>query len=249
MAGKSRLVAEITREFKAAADPKYRESVQRFFKEPVDLHGVRTPVFREIAQATYARVRELPKSKVFALAEEFLKDGRMEEVGIAFNWAWRLRRQFEPSDFRIFERWLKKYVNNWGACDSFCCRALGEFMLLYPQFLPKVKAWTGSKNRWVRRASAVALILAVRKEKYLEEAFETADRLLQDDDDMVQKGYGWLLKEISNRRPKATFDFVMKRKATMPRTALRYAIEKLPPAWKKRAMARQQTRLSFLPVG
>ena len=81
------------------------------------------------------------------------------------------------------------------------------------------------------------MILPARQEKYLDVAYQTADILLLDEDDMVQKGYGWMLKEISNRRPREVFDFVMKRKDVMPRTALRYAIEKLPPAWKKRAMA------------
>jgi 3-methyladenine DNA glycosylase AlkD len=55
---------------------------------------------------------------------------------------------------------------------------------------------------------------------------------------MVQKGYGWLLKEASKKHQEEVFDFVMRRKAEMPRTALRYAIEKMPIDLKKRAMAR-----------
>jgi 3-methyladenine DNA glycosylase AlkD len=53
---------------------------------------------------------------------------------------------------------------------------------------------------------------------------------------MVQKGYGWMLKEAANISPKEVYDFVMKRKQIMPRRSLRYAIEKMPPAWKKKAM-------------
>ncbi|MEO0086072.1 MAG: DNA alkylation repair protein, partial [candidate division WOR-3 bacterium] len=71
-----------------------------------------------------------------------------------------------------------------------------------------------------------------------EQAYRMADILLRDEDDMVQKGYGWLLKEMANLRPREVFEFVLKRKDRMPRTALRYAIEKMPPAWKKQAMAR-----------
>jgi 3-methyladenine DNA glycosylase AlkD len=78
----------------------------------------------------------------------------------------------------------------------------------------------------------------VKQEKYLSDAYKTADILLEDEDDMVQKGYGWMLKEAANKRPQEVFDYVMEHKAKMPRTALRYAIEKLPPAWRKRAMAR-----------
>jgi len=90
----------------------------------------------------------------------------------------------------------------------------------------------------MRRAAAVVLIYAVRRDALHKEAFEIADLLLIDRDDMVQKGYGWLLKEVSNRDPQPVFEYVMSRKRSMPRTALRYAIEKLDPDLRQRAMAR-----------
>ena len=70
------------------------------------------------------------------------------------------------------------------------------------------------------------------------DVFETANRLLKDKDDLVQKGYGWLLKEASNKYQQQVFDFVMERKNWMPRTALRYAIEKMPKPFREQAMAK-----------
>ena len=131
-----------------------------------------------------------------------------------------------------------EHVSNWGSCDSLSTGVLGNFLVDHAASLPRARAWAGSKNRWLRRAAAVALIPAVKQEKYLPEAYATADALLLDEDDMVQKGYGWMLKEAANKRPQEVLDFVMTRKDRMPRTALRYAIEKMPPAWKKRAMAK-----------
>jgi 3-methyladenine DNA glycosylase AlkD len=229
---------------------------------------VRTPDARRISQEYFKRVKHLSKREVLEICEQLHSGlghdattralghdpnsraelghvprrscpaPKYEEHGIAFSWAGKLSAQFEPSDFRMLERWLKLYVSNWAACDTLCGGPLGEFLLRFPQFLPRTQKWARSKNRWLRRASAVALILAVKQEKYLSDAYKTADILLEDEDDMVQKGYGWMLKEIANKRPKEVFDFVMERKAEMPRMALRYAIEKLPPAWRKRAMAR-----------
>ncbi|MBM3331586.1 DNA alkylation repair protein [candidate division WOR-3 bacterium] len=232
------LVAEIRREFEKAADAKYRESIQRFFKEPIDFYGVRTPEVRRIHREYFDRVKHLPKSEILEICELLHKGTKYEEHGIAFSWAGRLVKKLEPSDFAVLERWLKLYVSNWAACDTFCGGAVGEFLLRFQQFLPCVRAWASSKNRWLRRASAVALILAAKQERYLHEAYATADILLLDEDDMVQKGYGWLLKEIANKRPQEVFDFVLERRDRMPRTALRYAIEKMPAAWKKRAMAK-----------
>jgi 3-methyladenine DNA glycosylase AlkD len=238
VAKQSEIVAAVKREFEAAADPKYRESIQRFFKEEIEVYGVRTADARRISQEYFRKVKHLPKREVFEICELLHQGTKYEEHGIAFSWAGKLSGKFEPADFRILETWLKKYVSNWAACDTFCGGAVGEFLLRFPQFLPQVRGWARSKNRWLRRASAVTLIPAVKQEKHLGQAFATADDLLEDEDDMVQKGYGWMLKEIANKRPQEVLDFVMKRKAKMPRTALRYAIEKMPAAWKKRAMAR-----------
>jgi 3-methyladenine DNA glycosylase AlkD len=98
-------------------------------------------------------------------------------------------------------------------------------------------AWTESDNRWLRRAAAVVLLYSIRRDENVDTAFRVVDRLLRDEDDMVQKGYGWLLKEIGKRvDAQRVFDYIMAHKAEMPRTALRYAIEKLPPEMRERAM-------------
>lgn len=71
---------------------------------------------------------------------------------------------------------------------------------------------------------------------FLSDVFEIADALLLDQDDMVQKGYGRMLKVASHTHQREVFEYVMKHKAVMPRTALRYAIEKMPKELKNQAM-------------
>jgi 3-methyladenine DNA glycosylase AlkD len=128
-------------------------------------------------------------------------------------------------------------VDNWGACDHFC-GITGELLIQYPDLVPKIRKWTKSKNRWFRRAAAVSLIDPVTEGILLDEVFKTADILLTDDDDMVQKGYGWMLKEAGDHFSDEVFEYIMKNKREMPRTALRYAIEKYPAARRKEAMKR-----------
>ena len=86
------------------------------------------------------------------------------------------------------------------------------------------------------KSAAVSLIVPARKGKFLKEIFRTADMLFTDKDDMVQKGYGWMLKSASQAHQKQVFDYVFSKKATMPKTALRYAIEKMPEELKAMAM-------------
>jgi len=100
------------------------------------------------------------------------------------------------------------------------------------------KCWTKSPNRWMRRAAAVSLIIPAKHGKFLKESLEIADILLTDSDDMVQKGYGWLLKEASRKHRTEVYDFVIRNKRSMPRTALRYAIELLPQEMKTMAMSK-----------
>ncbi|MFW5770056.1 MAG: DNA alkylation repair protein, partial [Spirochaetota bacterium] len=109
---------------------------------------------------------------------------------------------------------------------------------MYPVYLEKLKGWTGSKNRWAKRASAVSLIVPAKRGMFLEDVFQIADALLKDDDDLVQKGYGWMLKVASHQHQQEVFEYVMKHRAVMPRTALRYAIEKMPKDLRARAMAK-----------
>ncbi len=162
----------------------------------------------------------------------------MEESFIACNWSYNVKKQYEPSDFEVFGEWVNQYVTNWAACDTLCNHSVGTLVEMYPALLSGLKKWAKSKNRWVKRASAVSLIVPARKGLFLDDIFEIADILHSDPDDMVQKGYGWMLKAASQAHQKEVFDYVMRKKTTMPRTSLRYAIEKMPPELKARAMAK-----------
>ena len=103
-----------------------------------------------------------------------------------------------------------------------------SFIEMYPENITRLKEFAKSDNRWMRRASAVSLIIPARKGKFLNDILEIADLLLLDKDDLVQKGYGWMLKAASEANQQEIFEYVIKNKDIMSRTSLRYAIEKMP---------------------
>jgi len=131
---------------------------------------------------------------------------------------------------------VNNYVSNWASCDTLCNHTIGTFIEMYPSYLKELKRWAHSDNHWVKRASAVTLIIPAKRGLFADDIIEIADILLHDSDDMVQKGYGWMLKATSKPYPDRVFEYVNSHKAIMPRTALRYAIEKLPEEMKKIAM-------------
>jgi 3-methyladenine DNA glycosylase AlkD len=148
----------------------------------------------------------------------------------------RLKDRFLHEDFAVFARWIEAYISNWATCDSFCNHSVGDFIEKYPEFIEGLKNWAQSENRWVRRAAAVSLIVPAKHGKFLNNVIEISDLLLTDNDDMVQKGYGWLLKEASRNHEAVIFNYVMNNRQVMPRTALRYAIELMPKELKAEAM-------------
>ncbi len=232
----STIIENLRSELISVSDEKTRLSGERFFKEEIRLYGVKSAVVKNICKAHFTRIPDKSKQNIFALCEELWGSGILEECGIACEWSYMVRKEFEPSDFKIFEKWVGNYVNNWAACDSLCNHTVGALVEMYPSCLDGLKKWAQSPNRWMKRASAVSLIIPARRGKFLEDIFEISNILLYDGDDMVQKGYGWMLKAASQAYPDQVFNYVFEKKATMPRTSLRYAIEKLPSEMKKRAM-------------
>ena len=220
------------------ADEKTKAGSKRYFKEQIDTYGVKSAVVGQISKEIYSQITDFSKDEIFELCEELWKSGMLEESFIACNWSYAVRKQYVEADFSTFERWVKNYVSNWASCDTFCNHTIGAFLQLYPQFVQKMKEWTHSPNRWVKRASAVSFILPARKGLFKEDIFDIANNLLLDTDDMVQKGYGWMLKSLADSYEDEVFQYVLSKRAVMPRTALRYAIEKMPPDKKQEAMKR-----------
>ena len=225
---KERLIEEV--------EEGYKEGVQNYFNNDIKNYGVRTPIVRRLGRELFKEIREEPKDEIFELCEELLDTDISENRTIAFQWAFRIKKRYEKKDFDRFERWLENYVHNWGACDDLCTHAFGELLYQYPEFISRVKEWTQSDNMWKRRAAAVIMIYSIRREDRLDDIFEIADLLFYDEEDLVQKGYGWMLKVTADNHRKEVFEYVMENKHDMPRTSLRYAIEKMPKDMKKEAM-------------
>jgi len=231
-------IQKVRKALKENIDNKTQKSFQRFFKEEVKCHGVKTATVRKIANKFWKEIKTFEKQDIFDLCEQLFLSDYCEEASIVAFWLPKITDEFEPDDWIVFESWIEKYVNNWAKCDDFCNHTMGSFLVKYPVFIEELKEWTQSKNRWLKRAAAVSLIVPAKKGHFLKDIFEITDKLLLDKDDLVQKGYGWLLKVTSYLHQKEVFDYVMKNKKSMPRTALRYAIEKMPQSLRQEAMKR-----------
>ena len=232
------VIAAIRTELAEHADPEIRKTSQRFFKDPITCYGMKTAAVTAIAKRHWKEIRSREKEEIFLLCEELYRSGYLEEAFIVSAWVPNLADRFEERDIAVFERWIDRWITNWAACDGFCNHAVGDYLVKFPERVADLRRWARSPNRWLRRASCVSLIVPAKRGEFLPDVFTLATLVLTDSDDMVQKGYGWLLKEASRKHTGEVFDFVMQNKAVMPRTALRYAIELMPRELKAEAMKR-----------
>lgn len=233
----NKIISDLRNDLIRNSDPGRKISGERFFREVVKMYGIRMAQLGSISKDHYRLLPDKSKKTVFALCDDLWQSGIMEESFVACNWSYNVRKQYSPDDILLFEKWVSKYITNWAACDTLCNHSVGTQIEMYNHGISDLKKWATNPGRWMRRASAVSLIVPARKGMFLGDILEIATILLTDKDDMVQKGYGWMLKEASKKHQNDVYEFVTGNRDRMPRTAFRYAIEKMPPDLRKKAMA------------
>jgi 3-methyladenine DNA glycosylase AlkD len=230
------ILTDIRKKLGEKADEKVRIQGEKYFKENVKLYGVKNPEVHLLSKTVLKNLPDRSRTFVFPLCEALWRSGYIEESIIACNLTEALGKTSQAEDIEVFEKWISLYVNNWASCDTFCNHTVGDLLMKFPELIGRTKKWALSENRWMKRASAVSLIVPARRGLFLADIFEIAGILLTDRDDMVQKGYGWMLKAASEAHQQEVYDYVMKRRKIIPRTAFRYAIEKMPAELRSKAM-------------
>jgi len=127
---------------------------------------------------------------------------------------------------------------NWAAVDTLAPTLLTPLIRRRPALARRLRAWLSDANTWVRRAAVVALVPLARKGEMLDHAYASVDRLLGDREDLIHKACGWLLREAGKTDPERLVAYLLDRGPRIPRTALRYAIERLPAPRRKQVLER-----------
>lgn len=157
------ILFELRSELKQNSDHETQKSAHKFFKEEIRLYGVKTATVQKIGKKYFQQIKSRTKVEILDLCEELWQSGFQEESYVACNRSYYIRNRYEPGDFKIFEKWVGNYVTNWASCDTLCNHSVEAFLDGYPEFVEKLKSWARSENRWMRRASAVSLIIPARE--------------------------------------------------------------------------------------
>jgi len=232
------LLKDIRTRLKAAADPEFEAGLRWFFKEPVTPYGIRTPQVREFARLAYAHVKQWPVAERDRFVTELWKSGMLEEGVLVCHLYRRFAKSCGEREFRMFEQWINRYVTNWSNCDGVSTWLIAASIANRPGLADRLAGWTKSKNRWKRRSAAASLIQEAKRGRNTEIIFHICGLLLEDNDDMVQKGVGWLLKETYPKRPREVLEFLDGWRSRAPRLVLRLAAEKMTEGDRQRLLTR-----------
>lgn len=205
-----------------------REEIDTLLNALTSEPHIRTIDVRRLSAKLFRSLCNKNIDNVFAICKEFLDEHNWEMGVIAFDWAFKVREQYNENTYYVFYSWLEKYVRGWGDCDDFCTHAFGELLMQNKQLFPHIFQWTKHSDFWIRRASAVVLIPMILQDNYDGiNPLQIADELIMDEHDLVRKGYGWMLKSLSTQEPDTVYNYLLEHKSTMPRVAFRYALEKM----------------------
>jgi len=233
----SAIADHIRRLLKDGGSAPHSEDVQWFFKEEIKSRGWYTAELRRVAvrvRRTLLKEKGLPF--LLEVANKLFTGRVLEERVFAVLLLETLTDRFGDAEFRLFESWLSR-VSSWADHDGLVYYLISPMVAAKPVRSRAVFRWAKSPNRWHRRAASVALIRGARQRMFFKEIQRLTALLLSDEDDMVQKGLGWLLRETAKFDPRRTAPYLETIAKKSPRLVLRTACETLPARTRKTILA------------
>ena len=215
---------------KALQSDKELEKIQRYFKSGKGQYGEGDKFIGVKMGQLFALAitcMEMPVKEIEKLLESPIHEARAGAVSI-MDKASRNKKITESRLKEFYDLYMKRHdrINNWDLVDLGCLHMTGSYLFNKPRSI--LYKLAKSKNLWERRTAIVSTCYFIRKGD-LNDTFKIAELLINDKEDLVQKATGWMLRFAGDKDPKRLIALLDRYAATMPRTLLRYSIEKLTP--------------------
>ncbi len=228
---------DVVNELAALADPAYAGRLQRYFKTGTGEYGegdvflgIKVPAVRKVAR----RYAGLPLKEIGKLVRSEMHEHRMTALLILVGYYVKTDETGKERAVRFYLENTSR-INNWDLVDITAPRIIGDYLFERPKGL--LYRLAGSASLWERRIAIVSTSTFISKGEY-DDALRLSEILLGDPHDLIHKAVGWMLREVGKREPGVAAEFLDRYCTAMPRTMLRYAIERLDSATRRRYMAR-----------
>lgn len=231
------MLNNLKKDLKGFANKDKKEILQSFFKTGKGEYG-EGDIFLGVVVPDSRRVAEKYQDLSLAQIEELLNSKIHEERLVAL---FVLVRQFEKGDEKMRDKICRFYlahtknINNWDLVDTSAYKILGAYLWQNKKENKILEKLAKSENLWERRISMISTFYFIKQGSY-EWTLKIAKILMKDEHDLIHKAVGWMLREVGKKDEKTLIEFLEKYKNSLPRTALRYAIERLPLLQKKKML-------------
>jgi len=222
------------------ASAPHTAEVEWFFKNEIQSRGWYTGELRKLARR-FSRVilHDASLDYLVQVADQLFQGNVLEEKVLAVLLLQPSAAKCTPQHFELFCTWLQR-VSTWADHDGLVQYLIGPMIVLDPQRRRRIYQWAASPNRWHRRAAAVALLRGTNLGLFYPDVRRITKLLLHDEDLMVQKGLGWLLRETVRFDNQSTMPLLTSIQKTAPRLVLRTACERLAPELRDKVMQREK---------
>jgi 3-methyladenine DNA glycosylase AlkD len=220
--------AKVKQELNKFTDKEKAKILSRFFKtgkgeygEGDVFIGIKVPDQRKVAKKYY---KEILLSDIEKLLKSEVHEHRLTALLIL---TYKYPKLSAKEKKKIIDFYIKHtdYINNWDLIDLSAPKILGQYLLEKPDERKILYKFAKSKSLWERRIAILTTYTFIRNQQF-NDTLAISELLLNDDHDLIHKGVGWMLRELGNRDQKTEEGFLKKHYKIMPRTMLRYAIEK-----------------------
>jgi len=224
--------------------------MRAYFKrdETLRFYGVALPAVRIMARDLWARHRrDWSAATAVRFCDTLIREAEFEAKAVGVMVLSRWHRHVPRGLLRTVRGWLGAgHCASWAAVDLVAPDLVTPLLRRHPDLVPVVARWTGARSLWVRRAAAVTFVPFARHGEHLDTAYGIAERLFPDPHDLIHKAVGWMLREAGKTDPRRLDLFLRRHGPRIPRTTLRYAIERFPPARRAALLRENPRRPSFL---
>ncbi|PKN38952.1 MAG: DNA alkylation repair protein [Deltaproteobacteria bacterium HGW-Deltaproteobacteria-2] len=220
---------EISKRLRKMGDKEDARFLQGFFKTGKGQYGegdiflgIRVPAVRKLAQ----EYKDLPHKEILSLMQSPYHEVRLFAL-ISFVNAFA--KGDEIIQKKVYDLYLAntRYINNWDLVDISAPKIVGAY--LFTKSRKPLYQLVKSKSLWERRIAVLSTFCFIKNNEFAD-ALKIAEILLKDKEDLIHKATGWMLREVGKRDTQCAEEFLKKHCRTMPRTMLRYAIERFSPS-------------------
>ncbi len=222
-------IAGLERELRALGSPERAAGAKRYLKSDLDFLGVPLPELQRVAKAWLGDHASLERADLVRLVRALWRRRLHELRGVAIIVLQERRALLAPEDLELLE-WMLRRSNTWAYVDALAIYVVGALIERRPALAATLDRWAGDDDFWIRRSALLALLLPLRRGEGDWKRFARyADTMLDEKEFFIRKAIGWVLREVSKKRPELVVRFLTRQRvARVSGVTIREAVKYLP---------------------